>query len=98
MKNSGFSDRIGTVPQLEIELAWVLDLNGCIFAMLTPDELERFKYFRDHGRKYGVIATVTSSADPAVLAKASSQDQQDEIMRRVNSIVSVIRCEPVSQG
>ncbi|QLG94785.1 hypothetical protein HZF02_23835 [Pseudomonas yamanorum] len=75
---------------LSIELALALD--GHIFAMLTLAELELFKFYRDQGRKYGVVATVVNTADPAELAEAKSQAYQDEIMRRVNSTVSVVRC------
>jgi hypothetical protein len=75
--------------KLSIELALALD--GSIFAMLTDAELQLFSYYRKHGRKDGIIATIVSAADPAELAKAKSQEHQDEIMRRVNSTVSVVR-------
>jgi hypothetical protein len=74
---------------LSIEIALALD--GRIFAMLTPSELELFKFYRDQGRKYGLVATIVSAADPAELAKAKTQAHQDEVMRRVNSTVSVVR-------
>lgn len=74
---------------MSIESALALD--GRIFAMLTPAELELFKFYRDQGRKYGVVATIVSAADPAELAEANNQAHQDEVMRRVNSTVSVVR-------
>lgn len=74
---------------LKIESALALD--GRIFAMLTPAELELFELARAEGRKHGVIATIESAADPVELAQAKSQAHQDEIMRRVNSTVSVVR-------
>ncbi|TES71928.1 hypothetical protein [Pseudomonas syringae group genomosp. 3] len=74
---------------MSIESALALD--GRIFAMLTSAELELFKFYRDQGRKYGVVATVVSAADPAELALAKTQAHQDEVMRCVNSTVSVVR-------
>lgn len=74
---------------MSIESALALDSR--IFAMLTPAELELFKFYRDQGRKYGVVANVVSAADPAELAQATTQAHQDEVMRRVNSTVSVVR-------
>lgn len=74
---------------MSIESALALD--GRIFAMLTPAELELFKFYRNQGRKYGVVATIVSAADPAELAEAKTQAHQDEVMRRVNSTVSVVR-------
>lgn len=75
--------------KISIELALALD--GRIFAMLTDAELQLFSYYRKHGRKDGIIATIVSAADPADLAEAKSQADEDEIMRRVNSTVSVVR-------
>lgn len=70
-------------------IAAVQALDGKIFAMLTVEENEVLQFYRDQGRKFGVTATIVSAADPAELAKAGSQQQADEIMRRVNSTVSV---------
>lgn len=75
--------------RISIELALALD--GEIFAMLTDAQLQLFSYYRTHGRKHGIIATIVSAADPVELADAKSQEHQDEIMRRVNSTVSVVR-------
>lgn len=44
--------------------------------MLTPAELELFKFYRDLGRKYAVVATIVSAADPAELAQAKTQAHQ----------------------
>ncbi|MHC8347732.1 hypothetical protein [Pseudomonas sp. RT6P73] len=74
---------------LNIESALALD--GRIFAMLTPAELELFELARAEGRKHGVIATILSAADSDEFAQANSQAHQDEIMRRMNGTVSVVR-------
>jgi hypothetical protein len=82
--------KLGIIPDAVLaDLAKALTLNGRIFAMLDADELEVFNFFRKHGRKYGVTATVISAADPADLAKCSSQEDKDETMRLVNSTVCV---------
>lgn len=70
-------------------VAAVQALDGKIFAQLTQQEHEVLQFYRDQGRKFGVNATIVSAADPAELAKASSQQHADEIMLRVNSTVSV---------
>ena len=74
-------------PRVESALA----LNGRIFAMLSPEEVTLFEYMREQGRKHGVVASIVSQADPAELAKATSKANQDEVMRRANSTVSVVR-------
>lgn len=82
--------KLGIIPDAVLaDLAKALTLNGRVFAMLDADELEVFNFFRKHGRKYGVTATVISAADPADMAKCSSQEGEDETMRLVNSTVSV---------
>lgn len=70
-------------------IAAVQALDGKIFAMLTEQENEVLQFYRVQGRKFGVSATIISAADPAEVAAASSRQQADEIMRRVNSTVSV---------
>lgn len=83
--------KLGMIPDAVMaDLVKALRLNGLDFAMLDPAELELFDFFRKQGRKYGVVASIVSAADPAELAKANSQQQEDEIMRRVNSTVSVV--------
>lgn len=82
---------LGTIPDAVMaDLVKALRLDGRVFAMLDPGELEVFDFFRKQGHKYGVVATIVSETDPAELAKASSQLHKDEIMRRVNSTVSVV--------
>lgn len=76
----------------------VLALNGHVFAMLTPDELQAFEFYRAQGRKCGLAVSIDSPADPAELAKATSQAAADEIMRRVNSTVLVERMSPEAAG
>jgi hypothetical protein len=90
---------LGKIPDAVIADLWkALRLNGKVFAMLDPGELEVFDFVRKHGRKYGVVATVMSEADPAELAKAGSLQQKDEIMRRVNSTVSVVLSQVSAQA
>ncbi|MPQ69324.1 hypothetical protein [Pseudomonas sp. MWU12-2323] len=69
----------------------VMALNGRIFATLSPDEVKVQEFYRVQGRKYDVAVSIISLAEPAELAKASSRADADEIMRRANSTVSVVR-------
>ncbi|WNZ87558.1 hypothetical protein [Pseudomonas sp. P108] len=71
------------------DLVKAFQLNGRPFASLSPTEVEAFEFFRMQGRKYGVVATVTSDADPVELAKAGTRQQKDEILRRADSTVCV---------
>nr|WP_192963299.1 hypothetical protein [Pseudomonas fluorescens]CEK42099.1 hypothetical protein PQBR57_0146 [Pseudomonas fluorescens SBW25] len=81
---------LGKIPDAVIaNIVKALKLNGKVFAMLDPAELEVFDFFRKYGPKYGVVATIVSESRHAELAKASSTQQEDEIMRRVNGTVSV---------
>ncbi len=83
--------KLGLIPDSVIaKLVEALPLHGQNFAMLKPADLEVFDFFRKQGRKYGVVASIVSDADPVELAKASSQQQQDEVMRRANSSVSIV--------
>ncbi|MBJ2202653.1 hypothetical protein P5706_36505 [Pseudomonas sp. ChxA] len=83
--------KLGLIPDsVMADLVKALPLHGLNFAMLKPAELEVFDFFRQQGRKYGVAASVVSDADPAELENATSQQHQDEIMRRANSSVSVV--------
>ncbi|TWI49003.1 hypothetical protein IQ22_04137 [Pseudomonas duriflava] len=75
------------LPTVEAALA----LDGKIFAMLTPEEKRLLHFYRAHGRKYGVSASIINKADPDDLARARTEAQAEEIMRRANSIVSVVR-------
>lgn len=63
-------------------------LNGRIFAMLTPEELEVFRFYRDRGRKYGVAISVSSDVFQAELASATPK-HAEEILRRTNSKIAV---------
>lgn len=72
----------------------VVALNGRIFAMLTPAEHDVLMFYRNQGRKFGVAVSITSEADPDELASAPSQQAADEILRRVNSTVSVALMNP----
>lgn len=76
---------------LEIaELA--VGLHGKDFAMLTEDELKRFRLIRDEGRKFGLIVTVEIiHGDDIIQAElaAASRHQQEEIYRSVRTEISV---------
>ncbi|WP_439126225.1 MAG: hypothetical protein ACNJA3_28055 (plasmid) [Pseudomonas rhizophila] len=83
--------KLGLIPDsVMADLVKALPLHGQNFAMLKPADLEVFDFFRKQGRKYGVVASIVSDADPVELAKTSSQQQQDEVMRRANSSVSIV--------
>lgn len=74
-----------SIPTLE----QVRALDGRIFATLSPSEVEVFTFYRDRGRKFDVAVSVMSEADPEELARARSQHQADEIMKRSNSLIAV---------
>lgn len=67
----------------------VRTLNGREFAMLNDDELAVLQMYRARGRKFGVSIAIESEADPEELARAASQAQADEILRRARSKVRV---------
>lgn len=71
-------------------LRQIAALDGRIFAMLTDAEVEVLKFYRDQGRKYDVTVTIINEADPAELDRARSTEQADAIMKRANSLVSVV--------
>lgn len=64
-------------------------LDGKIFAMLSEDEEAVLTFYRRQGRKLGVSVSIINEADPDELARAISQEQADQIMKRANSRVSV---------
>lgn len=77
-------------PQKAIEIA--LALNGREFAMLTELELRLYRFFRDHGRKYGITVDVevTNSCDQIEdEIKAASRSQQEDIYRRERTQIGV---------
>ncbi|MFL1449149.1 hypothetical protein ACI77O_12210 [Pseudomonas tritici] len=83
--------KLGIIPDAVMaDLVKALRLDGKVFAMLDPGELEVFNFFRNQGRKYGVEASIVSPADVAELATAKSQEHQDETNRQVNSTVRVV--------
>ena len=67
----------------------ILALDGRIFAMLTPGELETLDFYRAQGRKYGVSIKIIGEVDSDELKRAKSQKDADQILRRTNSRVSV---------
>lgn len=74
-----------TIPTLEQAKA----LDGRIFAMLTAREVEVLDFYRTQGRKFDVSVSIVNKADPAELARAKSQAQTDEILKKANSLVTV---------
>ncbi|WP_186261454.1 hypothetical protein [Burkholderia gladioli] len=64
-------------------------LDGKVFATLTDNELAVLNFYRDLGRKFGVAVSVINEADPDELARASSREQADQVLKRANSRVSV---------
>jgi len=64
-------------------------LDGKIFAILSDEELDVLNYFRTRGRKFGVVVTILSEANPEELKRAKSEEQADEIIRRANSKISI---------
>ena len=73
--------------QLSIESTKALD--GRIFAMLTPAELETLEFYRAQGRKFGVSVSIVNKADPVALVNAESRQEADSIMKSANSLISV---------
>ncbi|WP_186035758.1 hypothetical protein [Burkholderia gladioli] len=65
-------------------------LDGKVFATLTDNELAVLNFYRDRGRKFGVAFSVINEADPDELARASSREQADQVLKRADSRVSVI--------
>lgn len=67
-------------------------LHGKDFAMLTEDELKRFRLIRDEGRKFGLIVTVEIIHDDEIIQAelaAASRGRQEEIYRSVRTEISV---------
>ncbi|HCR3985105.1 TPA: hypothetical protein OOF39_004603 [Kluyvera ascorbata] len=67
-------------------------LHGKDFAMLTEDELKRFRLLRKIGRKFGLSVTVEIIHDDETIQAelaAASPDQQEEIYRRKQTEVAV---------
>ena len=64
-------------------------LDGRIFAMLSPEEETLLNLYRDQGRKWGVSVQIINESDPAELAKATSRQHADQILKRSNSRISV---------
>lgn len=64
-------------------------LDGRIFATLTPAENAVLDFYRSRGRKFGVTIRIDNDADPEELARARSQEQADQILKRANNRVHV---------
>lgn len=79
---------------MEPTIDQVKALNGRIFAMLSEDELEVYKFFRDRGRKFGVAVLLIpdepySDEVAEDLARAATIQHTEEILRRRNTRVCV---------
>lgn len=67
----------------------VLALDGRIFAVLNDGEERVLNFYRDRGRKYGVTIKIINESDPEELARASSREHADQILKNSNSKLSV---------
>lgn len=76
---------MSTTPTIEEVKA----LDGRIFAMLNPSELETLEFYRAQGRKFGVAVSIINKADPKAVATAKSCREADHIMKSANSLISV---------
>lgn len=73
-----------------VELA--IDLHGKDFAMLTEDELKRFRLLRSIGKKSGLIVSVEvldDSEDIQSEITAASPTRQEEIYRRLRTQIAI---------
>lgn len=67
-------------------------LHGKDFAMLSEDELKRFRLLRQVGRKYGLLVSVEVMNDGDDIQDelaAASPEQQEEIYRRLTTQIAV---------
>ena len=64
-------------------------LDQRIFATLTPDEMNVLNFYRDQGRKHGVTIIIDTDANPDDLARASSRERADQILKQANNLVHV---------
>jgi hypothetical protein len=69
-------------------LGCIAALDGREFATLSELELMHYRVGRDAGRKLGVRVDILTDADPAELA-AASKEQQEEIHRKARSKIAV---------
>ncbi|WP_236077342.1 hypothetical protein [Paraburkholderia domus] len=82
-------DAVSEIHKKNDGIAAVRALDGRIFATLSDDEMAVLNFYRDTGRKFGVAVSIINEADPDELARASSREQADQILKRANSRVSV---------
>lgn len=71
-------------------IAKVKALDGRLFVTLTEDEESVLDFYRRQGRKYGVTVAILNECDPEELARASSQEQADQLLKRANSRISIV--------
>lgn len=82
-------DAVSEINAKNDSIAAVRALDGRIFATLSDEEMAVLNVFRDTGRKFGVAVSIINEADPEELARASSREQAEQILKRTNSRVSV---------
>lgn len=82
-------DAVAEIHATNDGITAVRALHGRIFATLTDEETAVLNFYRDSGRKVGVAVSIINEADPDELARASSREQADQILKRANSRVSV---------
>lgn len=58
--------------------------------MLNHDEEAVLNFYRDQGRKFGVSVSIIHEANPKELARASSRQQADQILKSTNSRIHVV--------
>ncbi len=86
-----------SVPEHGIDA--IKALHGRIFATLSPAEQEVLKFYRQQGRKFGVALAITHHVDSQELARATSAEQADELLRKSNATISVgVDGEPADPG
>ena len=64
-------------------------LDGRIFAMLNEEEEAVLNFYLHRGRKFGVSVSIINEASKEELAKATSKQQADHILKSANSRIHV---------
>lgn len=69
---------LGKIPDSVLaDLVKALGLNGRAFSTLEPGERTAFDFFRNHGRKYGVVASLQDDkvdGDATVVVKLETAE------------------------
>lgn len=88
------SPRMGPRPDADyFRIAQLADgLNGKEFAMLSEDELQRFRQLQREGRKFGLcvwVEVINDGDDVQAELAAASPAQKEEIYRRLRTEIAV---------